>query len=223
MNKLLSTSLLTLGMLSSASALAGSNDSIADLYGGHLYIVDNDNPITLTYGSATRPGISFATHSNVLYVATLDSDGQFVDSWRKVFQTKGNANDTATLAASSPSSFSFAAGANAYELVFKWQNLDTGAWYTSSVLSGSTPSSNSNGKYDLIAYFPGDKAVVGLDDGGVGSNGQIHWDWNDVIFQVSNVAPKAPQIPAVPEPETWAMLLAGLGLVGSVARRRNRH
>jgi hypothetical protein len=26
--------------------------------------------------------------------------------------------------------------------------------------------------------------------------------------------------PAVPEPETWAMLLAGLGLIGSVARRR---
>ena len=26
--------------------------------------------------------------------------------------------------------------------------------------------------------------------------------------------------PAVPEPETWAMLLAGLGVIGSVARRR---
>lgn len=27
---------------------------------------------------------------------------------------------------------------------------------------------------------------------------------------------------AVPEPETWAMLLCGLGLVGAVARRRGR-
>lgn len=27
---------------------------------------------------------------------------------------------------------------------------------------------------------------------------------------------------AVPEPETWAMLLAGLGLLGLSARRRNR-
>jgi hypothetical protein len=29
-----------------------------------------------------------------------------------------------------------------------------------------------------------------------------------------------PAVAAVPEPETWAMLLAGLGLMGSVARRR---
>jgi hypothetical protein len=29
--------------------------------------------------------------------------------------------------------------------------------------------------------------------------------------------------PAVPEPETYAMLLAGLGLMGFVARRRKQH
>ncbi|MDQ5945033.1 MAG: hypothetical protein QG619_452, partial [Pseudomonadota bacterium] len=29
-------------------------------------------------------------------------------------------------------------------------------------------------------------------------------------------------IPAVPEPETYAMLLAGLGLMGAVARRRQQ-
>ena len=29
-------------------------------------------------------------------------------------------------------------------------------------------------------------------------------------------------IPAVPEPETYAMLLAGLGLMGAIARRRNK-
>ena len=31
----------------------------------------------------------------------------------------------------------------------------------------------------------------------------------------------AGQVAAVPEPETYALLLAGLGLVGSVIRRRN--
>ena len=30
------------------------------------------------------------------------------------------------------------------------------------------------------------------------------------------------QITAVPEPETYAMLLAGLGLVGTMIRRRNK-
>jgi hypothetical protein len=29
-----------------------------------------------------------------------------------------------------------------------------------------------------------------------------------------------PDIPAIPEPETYAMLLAGLGLVGFIARRK---
>jgi len=30
------------------------------------------------------------------------------------------------------------------------------------------------------------------------------------------------QVPTIPEPETYAMLLAGLGLMGAMARRRNR-
>ena len=30
----------------------------------------------------------------------------------------------------------------------------------------------------------------------------------------------APQTPAIPEPATWAMMIAGFGLVGAVARRR---
>ena len=30
------------------------------------------------------------------------------------------------------------------------------------------------------------------------------------------------QVPSIPEPETYAMLLAGLGLMGSIVRRRNK-
>ena len=32
--------------------------------------------------------------------------------------------------------------------------------------------------------------------------------------------PTTPEVPAVPEPETWAMLLAGLALIGYGALRR---
>lgn len=39
--------------------------------------------------------------------------------------------------------------------------------------------------------------------------------------QLANMTAPVP-VQAVPEPETWAMLLAGLGLVGGVARRRRR-
>jgi hypothetical protein len=41
-----------------------------------------------------------------------------------------------------------------------------------------------------------------------------HNDWDDMVIGV-NIAP-------VPEPETYAMLLAGLGLMGFVARRRKQ-
>ena len=41
------------------------------------------------------------------------------------------------------------------------------------------------------------------------------FNYNDLAFSVTNVA-------TVPEPETYAMLLAGLGIVGAIARRRKR-
>jgi hypothetical protein len=47
-------------------------------------------------------------------------------------------------------------------------------------------------------------------------NGSIHLEWNSDIPISSITIAYAP----VPEPETWAMLLTGLGLIGTIARRR---
>lgn len=52
--------------------------------------------------------------------------------------------------------------------------------------------------------------VIGYNDSGVG-----HDDWDDFVVGV-NFAP-------IPEPETYALMLAGLGVVGFVARRRRAH
>ena len=45
-------------------------------------------------------------------------------------------------------------------------------------------------------------------------NGSADGDYDDMVITISAVT-------AVPEPETYAMLLAGLGLIGTIARRRN--
>lgn len=53
-------------------------------------------------------------------------------------------------------------------------------------------------------------AVVGFED----LQGGGDRDYNDIQFKVTNVTA------AVPEPETYAMMLSGLGLLGFLARRR---
>ncbi|MDR2925685.1 MAG: PEP-CTERM sorting domain-containing protein [Azoarcus sp.] len=40
-------------------------------------------------------------------------------------------------------------------------------------------------------------------------------DWDDVVFTI-----RTGTVTAVPEPETYAMLLAGLGMIGTIVRRR---
>jgi phosphodiesterase/alkaline phosphatase D-like protein len=56
--------------------------------------------------------------------------------------------------------------------------------------------------------------------------GVPYYDATDLAADPNAIAALTPQVvsqfqvAAVPEPETWAMLLAGLGLVGAVARRR---
>jgi hypothetical protein len=44
----------------------------------------------------------------------------------------------------------------------------------------------------------------------------VDWNYSDFMMLVSNVQ----NTPVIPEPETYAMLLAGLGVVGIMARRR---
>jgi len=63
---------------------------------------------------------------------------------------------------------------------------------------------------------------LGTNSGGVASSAGtlklFYWDSN----ASDNTGSIAVSVTAVPEPETYAMLLAGLGLVGAIARRRKQ-
>ncbi|WP_230504005.1 PEPxxWA-CTERM sorting domain-containing protein [Janthinobacterium sp. FW305-128] len=64
------------------------------------------------------------------------------------------------------------------------------------------------------ASSSGNSFPAGSGVGGGGSGGGIDTGRNTVP------APLVPTIPAVPEPQTWAMLMAGLALLGFAARRK---
>ena len=70
------------------------------------------------------------------------------------------------------------------------------------------------GKTASLADVMGSNDLTSFDFHG---NGWVMWGSELSITSITFAYGTAP---AVPEPETWAMLLAGLGMIGSVARRR---
>ena len=69
----------------------------------------------------------------------------------------------------------------------------------------------------LLTTFSGNNVTTAF---GSLPNGQYHLDISGYLGSQASVGQYAVAISAVPEPETYAMLLAGLGLVGFSARRR---
>ena len=113
-------------------------------------------------------------------------------------------------------------------------NYDAIQWETGMMSNGNSSGlggvsarvgySNGTGEAGSFFELPGSAVNGAFLDGGPNSLAYHRID-SDVtgryIFQVrgGNVLPPSPPIP---EPETWAMLLAGLGIVGAAAKRRRR-
>ena len=87
--------------------------------------------------------------------------------------------------------------------------------------TGSEPA-NDTDKAWFFSTFGGSQNLLRKDYGGSGDSGVIALAvmTGDVALTCTDPTCEAALITSVPEPETYAMLLAGLGLVGVAAKRR---
>lgn len=102
--------------------------------------------------------------------------------------------------------------------------MDNGAWVFLGTLTGTDNAWDYGNSFDLGANL--------FDDIVSGLMVQIRIDQNDQGWIVSlgksvvslDQGIRPPPVPGgvIPEPATWAMMIMGFGLVGSMARRRNR-
>lgn len=90
--------------------------------------------------------------------------------------------------------------------------VNGGSWSTGTSIGliGTNMRVNSGGAKGSYAY------IIGFNDH-AGNNRSLG-DWDDFVVGVNFTAAVTP----VPEPETFAMLLAGLGLMGAIAARRKK-
>ncbi|MCL2644302.1 MAG: FxDxF family PEP-CTERM protein [Betaproteobacteria bacterium] len=76
-----------------------------------------------------------------------------------------------------------------------------------------------NSSVTLFDYFGGEFAFMGQEASMIGFDVKGNGTFDNYIFTMS-YAPNSVGLAPIPEPETYAMMLAGLALVGAVARRR---
>ena len=222
MDKLFSASLLALGVMCATPAAAANYSD----WGIDLYIQDTSKPVIFTYGDMRNQ--SYAYDTIVVWVAAIDANGIIVNDWQRLFQSGGTQPyDIAYLVPGTSDlpgvpgdrySFIYNANPNAVELIFKWQDLShyPQRWYHSG--SGSDQVTYNYNQTPL-----GLQTLLGLEDnfGNTVPPGYDN-DKNDVLIRMTNVGATIPPPPPppFPEPETYAMMLAGLGLIGVLARRR---
>jgi len=164
------------------------------------------NPQKTPAGPTTFSVTSLGAHDGL----RLQFDLAFLDSW------DGNGNnpygpDLLTLSI------------NGTDVVFSSNNAQGIAEYGAGTIAaqgqfGFNKSwTDSIVSYDLLLPFSGDDFTFAIKAGGPGWQGG-----NDESWGIDNVRLSAMSA-AVPEPATWALLIAGFGLVGATARRRRAH
>ncbi|MCW2370058.1 PEPxxWA-CTERM sorting domain-containing protein [Sphingobium sp. B11D3D] len=199
-----------------AMLMAGSAN--AAIFAGNITFSSQTNNNGLTVSSGTNP-TSFTTNnlnvgqSQLLNnVITLNST--YPVGWSCALGC--SATDSINLAFNftSPSSASFNQGGAVSETVFTFSGfLNNGV-----VSWANADNWDLNGFYarNLVTFANGASAYVDIYNTAMSTSGSNMSAGIDV--RIRNLANPTP---AVPEPATWAMMIAGLGLVGASMRRRS--
>jgi len=106
-----------------------------------------------------------------------------------------------------------------FDIVF---NFDSIQWQNSNAYGGSFFGYGADGNY--YGYTTNSNQLLTLNSNQLPYNSINSNVAGRYVFEVRNgvVINPLPLLVAIPEPETWAMLLAGLGIVTGVARRRTK-
>ena len=194
-------------------------DSPGAIYGGSLYVVDHTQTVDFTF---LFDDDLFHEEKVVYWRDGVDGEWQVLFSegqWKYAKKNPGSSNlVTIPLTATSDQVF-FAVAIENHDLGTKNDGtflFSTGNGSYDEKPATSTIAVGAGHPHSVMFYdYNGtdNLALIGFED----SPKFVLDDWDDFIFTVSNVSPLS-----VPEPGTYAMLLAGLGIVGFVAKRRRR-
>ena len=181
--------------------------------------IDNSAPLSTILPSGTLGGVTYSYSGGALFNFDGTSSLPSGTSARPVGSTDNFWSiGPSPIAQQGPGIVSLGAGVSYYG--FLWGSPDPSGWNTVSFYDGNT----------LLQSFDGN-AVLNPANGnqsfaryfnvfaGAGENiTKVTFSANTNAFETDNHA----FIASVPEPETYAMMLAGLGLLGFLARRRKQ-
>ncbi|HEY4082402.1 MAG TPA: PEP-CTERM sorting domain-containing protein [Burkholderiaceae bacterium] len=212
-------SLSVASLAASAVPIAGLVDTGIGAAAGQQ---DTNYVFAITSGSATSNGFSYVTADGGFPVNGAWMVNDSVSKWLTPSTTQGQSYDTTVAAGVYTWTLSFdltGEDAGSASFAARWMSDNSSSVYLNGHLLGSTPTSNASFSSwtDMGTVSSGFVAGVNTLTFVVDNNlaPAPNPTGLRVEFSASNVSP-------VPEPTSYALMLAGLLAVGSVVRRRRR-
>ena len=182
----------------------------------------------------TFSGLDYSTNSNGIRAGTSGSfynasisDAVTITAKTGYQLTGVVSSATGVLQVGSGKQVGSEASANAYGASSWVTNTGSFGATSSGAVQVATLGVNS---YESLSYVTSDAGMVNFAPGTTFAKSSYQFSGNtsatgavSYAFASQDTVSYAVAVSAVPEPETYALLLAGLGLMGAVVRRRNKH